>query len=108
MARIEITTFVAAPPERCFAFDRPTHFRDSMVRGAFDRFDHDHYFTPEGSGTRMHDVFDFTAPLGPLGWIAERLFLVRYMRRFLERRNAEVKAIAESGEWGRFLRPEPR
>ncbi len=25
-------------------FDRPRHFRDSMVSGAFKRFDHDHYF----------------------------------------------------------------
>ena len=26
------------------AFDRPRHFRDAMVRGAFRRFDHDHDF----------------------------------------------------------------
>src|SRR5262245_31855607 len=31
---------------RIVAFDRPAHFRDSMVRGAFRRFDHDHFFEP--------------------------------------------------------------
>ena len=25
-------------------FERPNHFRDSMVKGAFARFDHDHFF----------------------------------------------------------------
>ncbi len=149
MARITLTTHIAAPCERCFdlarsvdahvrstsatgeravagktsgllgpgdevtwrarhfgvwqtltsrvtVFDPPRHFRDSMVRGAFKRFDHDHYFTPDPSGgTLMRDVFDYTAPLGPLGWLAERLFLTRYMRRFLEARNRELKALAE-------------
>src|SRR5262245_9449050 len=30
---------------RITAFDRPHHFRDSMVQGAFARFDHDHHFS---------------------------------------------------------------
>ena len=25
-------------------FDRPHYFRDSMIKGAFQRFDHDHFF----------------------------------------------------------------
>src|SRR5688500_4907941 len=53
---------------RITVFDRPHYFRDSMVRGAFKRFDHDHFFTAEGGGTRVRDVFDYAAPLGPLGW----------------------------------------
>ena len=89
---------------RITAFDRPRHFRDSMVRGAFRRFDHDHYFEPSGDGgTVMREVFDYEAPLGPLGRLAERLFLTRYMRHFLEERNRHVKAAAESGDWRRFL-----
>ncbi|MBX3233690.1 MAG: SRPBCC family protein [Labilithrix sp.] len=82
---------------RITAFDRPRHFRDSMVRGAFRRFDHDHFFTTEGDGTRCRDVFDFDAPLGPLGRIAERLFLERYMRRFLATRMRVLKELAEAG-----------
>jgi hypothetical protein len=46
----------------------------------------------------MRDVFDYAAPLGPLGRIAERLFLTRYMRRFLEERCRVIKEAAESGE----------
>lgn len=41
------------------AFDRPRHFRDSMVAGAFRRFDHDHWFDADGrGGTVMRDAFD--------------------------------------------------
>ncbi len=86
------------------AFDRPRHFRDSMVRGAFARFDHDHWFEPDGAGgTRIRDRFDYDAPLGPLGVLADLLFLERYMRRLLAGRNAVVKAVAESDDWRRFL-----
>ena len=91
---------------RITAFDRPRHFRDSMVRGAFKRFDHDHFFAAEGSGTRMRDVFEYAAPLGPLGWLAERLVLNWYLRRFLEERNRDLKGVAESAAWSEFVSPE--
>ena len=55
----------------------------------------------------MRDVFEYSAPFGPLGWLAERLFLSAYMRRFLEKRNRELKAVAESGEWTQFVTPSP-
>lgn len=77
-------------------FDRPHYFRDSMVRGAFRSFDHDHWFTPGADGiTECRDLFTLTAPLGPLGWIAERAFLERYMRAFLVERNRVLKELAE-------------
>ena len=160
MPRIELSTFVDAPIERCFdlsrsielheastgrteeraiggvtagligageevtwrarhfgvrqtltsritRYDRPHHFRDSQVRGAFRRFDHDHWFTPEGTGTRVREVFDYEAPLGVLGRIAERLVLTRYMRRFLAERMAVVRSVAESDRWAAFLPPAP-
>ena len=84
---------------RITAFDRPRHLRDSMVRGAFRRFDHDHFFSVRGESTEMRDVFDFESPLGPLGRLADSLVLERYLRRFLERRNEEIKLVAESGAW---------
>jgi hypothetical protein len=43
----------------------------------------------------MTDVFDYVAPLGVLGKLADRLFLERYMRRLLEERNAVIKRMAE-------------
>lgn len=90
---------------RITAFDRPHHFRDTMVRGAFASFDHDHFFTPANNGTLVRDVFIYRAPLGPLGRLAERLFLSAYMRRFLLRRMRELKTLAESAEWIAFVPP---
>jgi ligand-binding SRPBCC domain-containing protein len=89
---------------RITEYDRPRYFRDTMVRGAFRRFDHDHHFEPDGGGgTLMRDVFDYAAPLGPLGRLAEWLFLTRYMRRFLAERSRQVKTAAESADWTRYV-----
>jgi len=89
---------------RITAYDRPRHFRDSQVRGAFARFDHDHEFEPLPDGrTRMRDVFDYTAPLGLLGRLADSLFLAAYMRRFLEARNRELVRLAESAAGDRYV-----
>jgi ligand-binding SRPBCC domain-containing protein len=88
---------------RITSFERPCHFRDSMVRGAFRRFDHDHFFAQHGEITIMRDVFDFQSPFGILGRIADRLFLTGYMRRFLRTRCTLIKTVAESAEWRRYL-----
>ena len=80
---------------RIDAMIRPRHFRDSMVAGAFRSFVHDHHFEEVPGGTRMTDVFDYVAPLGVLGRLADRLFLERYMLRLLEERNAAIKRMAE-------------
>jgi len=89
---------------RITALSRPGHFRDSMVTGAFRRFDHDHWFDlGDGGQTVMRDVFDFDAPLGLLGRLAEIAFLTHYMRRLLADRNAVIKRVAESDEWHAYL-----
>lgn len=88
---------------RIVQFDRPRHFRDSMVSGAFCRFDHDHHFVADGRRTVMTDMFDYTAPLGLLGRLADMLFLKRYMRQLLAIRNHVIKMAAESGDAGKFL-----
>ena len=89
---------------RVTVFERPTHFADAMLRGAFSRMEHHHYFEPAGSGTTMRDVFSFQSPLGILGRIADFLFLTRYMKSFLIERNRVIKATAESDDWKQFIR----
>lgn len=85
--------------------ERPGYFRDSMVDGAFKRFDHDHYFSAVEDGvTLMKDVFDYSAPLGPLGRVADLLFLRRYMTRLLAERNETLKQLAESNDYERFIK----
>jgi ligand-binding SRPBCC domain-containing protein len=88
---------------RITAFARPHHFRDSMVRGAFRRLDHDHFFEQRGETTIMRDRFDFESPLGMFGRIADSLVLTAYLKSFLVERNQRIKTVAESDQWRRFL-----
>jgi len=46
----------------------------------------------------MEDVFDYQSPMGILGKIADYLFLERYMRNLLVKRNLMIKQVAESEE----------
>ena len=87
---------------RITVFDRPLHFRDEMVEGAFHRLVHHHLFEALPTGTRMVDLLDYAAPTGPLGTIAERLFLTSYLSRFIAERGQALRRIAESDEWRRF------
>jgi ligand-binding SRPBCC domain-containing protein len=59
---------------RIDSMNRPRHFRDSMVAGAFRSFVHDHHFEEIPGGTRMTDVFEYVAPLGVLGRVGGRAF----------------------------------
>jgi ligand-binding SRPBCC domain-containing protein len=87
--------------------DRPRHFQDVMVSGAFAGFVHDHFLEEHGNTTTMRDVFDYTSPYGALGKIADALFLERYMTNLLEERNRRIKQVAESEEWRKFIETQP-
>lgn len=87
-------------------FERPFHFRDSMLRGIFKRIDHDHFFEKIEGGTLMRDKFDYDAPLWILGNLADILFLEKYMTKFLIERNRLIKEIAESEKWKEFISTE--
>ena len=89
---------------RITVFERPTHFTNVMLLGAFRRMEHHHYFEQSAGGTTMRDVFTFQPPLGLLGRLAEAVFLTRYMRSFLIERNRVIKATAESEDWKEYLR----
>jgi len=84
-------------------FERPHSFADQMLSGAFKSMHHRHTFEESEGGTLMRDRFTFEAPLGILGILAEKLVLGWYMRRFLEVRNARLKALAEGDDWTRFI-----
>ncbi|MGX1709157.1 SRPBCC family protein [Streptomyces albidoflavus] len=81
---------------RITAYDHPTHFVDEQTAGPFHHWWHAHHFTPDGhGGTLMRDEITFQAPLGPLGRLAERAALDRYMPHLMRERNAHLRAVAE-------------
>ena len=77
-------------------FHPPFHFRDVMTAGAFRSFAHDHYFENCGGRTMMTDVVEFHSPLGPVGWLVDRLFMAGYLRRLLMRRGLAIQTRAEA------------
>lgn len=85
------------------AYDRPVYFRDSMQKGAFSRFDHQHFFEEIDGVTMMRDVFDYNSPYWIFGYIADKLFLKGYIKRLLLERNEMIKNVAESEGWKVFL-----
>lgn len=85
------------------AYDAPHSFQDAMTRGLFKWFEHDHFFTEENGATTMRDVLRFSAPFGPLGWIAEHLALSSHLRNLLLHHNKLICEIAESDKWQHFL-----
>ena len=80
---------------RITEFERPILFADEALSGAFQTLRHRHTFTSVGATTLMRDRLEWVSPLGWLGALADKLFLERYMLRFLVIRNRHLKAIAE-------------
>ena len=66
------------------------------MAGPFASFWHRHEFTTTDDGTVMTDLVRYRAPFGPIGSLVERVYLDRYLRAFLERRAAHLRALAES------------
>lgn len=67
--------------------EAPNYFVDQQIRGPFQRFRHVHEFSQDDGVTTMTDRIEFAAPLGPLGRIAEKLVLARYLKKLIETRN---------------------
>jgi ligand-binding SRPBCC domain-containing protein len=81
---------------RITQMEKPTYFKDELVRGAFKTMIHEHFFSEVNpTRTMKRDVFCFSAPLGLLGRMAEVLFLRSYLTRFLKVKNEELKRLLE-------------
>ena len=90
------------------ALDAPREFTDEMQRGPFARWRHTHRFEPSGGGTIMRDLADFASPLGPLGRLADALFLERFMTRLLVAQHSFIRETAEGRNDFRQRFTEPR
>ena len=77
---------------RITQMEAPGYFVDEQIKGPFRRFRHVHEFSEDAEGTRMVDRIEFAAPFGPVGRVAEKLVLGRYLRRLIEARNRHLTA----------------
>ena len=85
-------------------FDRPNHFREEMTSGILKSMRHDYTFKEHPYGSLLLDKFEFEAPFSVAGRVAERLVLMRLARSFLRSRNQNLKRIAETDEWLRYIK----
>jgi len=88
---------------RITKYDRPAFFQDTMERGRFTRFQHDHFFTEIGGRTLLNDKVRFSLPLGGMTRPLGRFVLTPYVARLLRQRLELLKRVAESEEWKEYL-----
>lgn len=103
---VRCTLMVKQPPVPFFLswetiiteHDPPHRFVDQQgKRGPFAFWQHEHGFEPLDGGkrTRLHDTVTYTPPLGPLGWIADRLFIRRQLTAMFVHRYAVTRQMLE-------------
>jgi ligand-binding SRPBCC domain-containing protein len=81
----------------------PSCFIDTMIKGDFDSFEHEHHFKSIKNGTIMIDLLRFESPYGITGKIFNRLYLKNYLEDLLLRRNNIIKDYAETSKWKAIL-----
>jgi ligand-binding SRPBCC domain-containing protein len=81
----------------------PAFFQDTMGRGRFATFQHDHHFLATQGGTLLEDELRFSMPFGWAGETVGRLLMVPHIEGLLRRRFALLKRLAEGDEWRRYV-----
>lgn len=84
-------------------YERPGFFQDTMQRGRFKRFQHDHTFTEIGGRTLLNDKIRFSLPLGGVTRPLGRFVVTPYVAKLLRHRLELLKRVAESEEWKEYL-----
>jgi hypothetical protein len=72
-------------------------FVDEQESGPFALWRHLHEFRAHPEGTWMLDRVDYRPPLGPLGGLAQRLFVGRMVERIFDFRRARIADLVEAG-----------
>ncbi len=88
---------------RITAMEKPVSFTDEMTEGDFQQYKHEHHFKPISNGTIMIDLVNFESPYALVGKIFNRVYLTRYMKNLLIKRNEVIKEYAETQKWKAIL-----
>jgi ligand-binding SRPBCC domain-containing protein len=89
-------------------YEPPHFFQDTMIRGRFKKYQHDHHFYEMDERTVLNDKIRFTMPFGILGRMVAQFVMVPYLSRRLRRRLRFLKRVAENKkEWSKYVPKEP-
>ena len=84
-------------------YNRPIFFQDTMVRGMFHEFQHDHRFEDIDGRTLLVDVVRFSLPLGPIGKVVAKRVVIPHILQTMVKRFELLKRLAEGDDWERYL-----
>lgn len=87
-------------------YQRPEFFQNTMARGWFRKYQHDHQFVEIDGQTLLIDKLRFSMPLGRMGRKLGKRVAVPAIAGLLRRRLELLKQVAESDEWRRYLAEE--
>jgi ligand-binding SRPBCC domain-containing protein len=74
-------------------WEAPYRFVDTQAKGPYSLWEHTHLFEPDGDGaTVIHDRVRYSIPYGPLGALADRLFVRHDLKRIFDFR---AQAVSE-------------
>lgn len=91
------------------AYEPPNHWADTMVKGPFWSWDHDHHFTESDGVTTVSDHVRYQVPFGPLGNLVDRvlggmLVRSRITRMFKARELRLQRDIAQHSKFSNLPR----
>jgi len=75
------------------AVEERSRFIDQQRSGPYRLWHHEHRFVPEAGGVRMFDHVTYEVGWGPFGWIAEKLWVARQLRKIFDFRFHRVEEI---------------
>ena len=73
------------------SFDPESEFVDVQTKGPYRSWRHTHTFADAPGGTLVRDRVEYEIPWGPLGELANRLFVARQLRRIFDFRRTAIE-----------------
>jgi ligand-binding SRPBCC domain-containing protein len=87
-----VSKIVEHRPPHAVAFGEEARFVDEQESGPFARWRHEHEFERvDEKPTRMLDRVTYRVPLGPIGWIADLVFVRRKLNAMFRYRHEQTK-----------------
>jgi ligand-binding SRPBCC domain-containing protein len=91
-----VARVVEVVPPHAVVFGEEARFADEQESGPFRSWRHDHEFERVDAGTtRLLDTVTYRLPLGPLGWLADKLFVARKIRAMFRYRHEATRRLLE-------------
>ena len=88
--------FVEVVPPHAVVFGEEARFVDEQVSGPFKSWRHAHEFERvDDRTTRVVDTVSYRLGLGPLGWLADKLFVAGKIRAMFRYRYDAMKRLVE-------------